>query len=61
LEENVAKKNIKKMKLAENDLTHSYSLIKNDLIKLKKDLGEAYRLAREQAKKQVENKLNQSR
>jgi hypothetical protein len=56
----VAKKNIKKMKLAENDLTHSYSLIKNDLIKLKKDLGEAYRLAREQAKKQVENKLNQS-
>ena len=48
------------MKLAENDLTHSYSLIKNDLIKLKKDLGEAYRLAREQAKKQVENKLNQS-
>ncbi len=56
----MAKKNIKKMKLAENDLTHSYSLIKNDLIKLKKDLGEAYRLAREQAKKQVENKLNQS-
>ena len=56
----MAKKNIKRMKLAENDLTHSYSLIKNDLIKLKKDLGEAYRLAREQAKKQVENKLNQS-
>lgn len=49
------------MKLAENDLTRSYSLIKDDLIKLKKDLGEAYRLARQQAKKQVENKLNQTR
>jgi len=60
LEENVAKKNIRKMKIAQNDLTHSYSLIKDDLIKLKKDLGEAYRLARKEAKKQVEIKLNQT-
>ena len=61
LEEIVTKKNIKKNKLTENDLTRSYSLIKDDLIKLKKDLGEAYRLARQQAKKQVENKLSQTR
>jgi len=56
----VAKKNIRKMKIAQNELTHSYSLIKDDLIKLKKDLGEAYRLARKEAKKQVEIKLNQT-
>jgi hypothetical protein len=61
LEEIVTKKNIKKNKLTENDLTRSYSLIKDDLIKLKKDLGEAYRLARQRAKKQVENKLSQTR
>jgi hypothetical protein len=61
LEEIVTKKNIKKNKLTENDLTRSYSLIKDDLIKLKKDLGEACRLARQQAKKQVENKLSQTR
>ncbi len=48
------------MKIAQNELTHSYSLIKDDLIKLKKDLGEAYRLARKEAKKQVEIKLNQT-
>jgi hypothetical protein len=60
LEETVAKKNIRKMKIAQNELTHSYSLIKDDLIKLKKDLGEAYRLARKEAKKQVEIKLNQT-
>ena len=56
----MAKKNIRKMKIAQNELTHSYSLIKDDLIKLKKDLGEAYRLARKEAKKQVEIKLNQT-
>jgi len=56
----VAKKNLKKMKSSDFDLTHSYSLIKDDLVKLKKDLSDAYRLAREQAKKQIEIKLDKS-
>jgi hypothetical protein len=57
----MTKKNQKKIRFQESDLTHSYTIIKDDLLKLKKDLSDAYRIAREKTKKQVEIKLNQSK
>ncbi len=57
----MSKKIERKENKMEQNVSHSYSIIKNDLIKLKKDLKEAYSSAKEEAKKQIEYKLNQNK
>jgi hypothetical protein len=54
------KKLDKRNQTLEAELNHSYSIIKNDLLKLKKDIRNAYLSARNQAKKQIQNKLDKT-
>jgi|GEM_PF-3306469 hypothetical protein len=55
------KKNQRKENKMEQNVSRSYSIIKNDLIKLRKDIKDAYSAAKEEAKKQIEFKLNQNK
>ena len=45
----------------ERKVSQSYYVIKNDLIKLRKDIKQVYSSARKEAKKQIEAKLNKSK